>query len=69
MVKFGVYDTQTWSCPRSDLEYPKFDLGDESIWDMDHPKSKFQFGMTEIELPIWDIPSLIWDMVEFGLQQ
>jgi hypothetical protein len=24
--------------------------------------------MTEIELPIWDIPSLIWDMVEFGLQ-
>ena len=36
---------------------------------MDHPKSKFQFGMTEIELLIWDIPSLIWDMVEFGLQQ
>jgi len=38
------------------------------IWDMDHPKSKFRFGMHEIEISIWDIPGWIWDMVTFGLQ-
>src|ERR1051325_11330165 len=44
------------------------EFGTWLIWDLDHPKLKFRFGMCEIELPIWDIPGITWDMVEFGLQ-
>ena len=43
-------------------------FGTGQVWDMDHPKSKFLFGKSQIGIPIWDIPSLTWDMVKFGLQ-
>ncbi len=33
------------------------------------PNQKLRFGKSEIGIPIWDIPSLTWDMVKFGLQQ
>ena len=63
---------QNWvwgiECPKLDhVPGPIWDIP-SWIWDMDHPKSKFRFGMHEIEISIWDIPGWIWDMVTFGLQ-
>src|SRR6266498_3756311 len=85
MVKFGVSNVPnlamfqiylgqfgTWLdlgqyAPNLTMSQIRFGHG--KVWDIDHPKSKFWFGMYDIKIPIWDIPGLIWDMVEFGLQQ
>ena len=62
MVRFGVLNV-----PNLTISQIQFGIS-QVRFGTDHPKSKFQFGMSQIEIPIWDIPGLIWDMVKFGLQ-
>ena len=63
MVRIGVLNV-----PNLTISQIQFGIS-QVRFGTDHPKSKFQFGMSQIEIPIWDIPGLIWDMVKFGLQQ
>ena len=62
MVRIGVLNV-----PNLTISQIQFGIS-QVRFGTDHPKSKFQFGMSQIEIPIWDIPGLIWDMVKFGLQ-
>jgi len=57
------------TCPRSDLGCSKLNLEHDQVWNMIIPNRNLQFGITQIRIPIWDIPSLTWDMVKFSQQQ
>src|SRR2546421_10271170 len=56
MVRFGVLNV-----PNLTISQIQFGIS-QVRFGTDHPKSKFQFGMSQIEIPIWDIPGLIWNM-------
>ena len=57
MVGFGVSSVSNLTlCSKSDLGYPKLNLGYDHISDLGIPNRKFRFGKYEIEIPIWEYP-------------
>jgi hypothetical protein len=57
MVRFGVSSVSNMTlCSKSDLGYPKLNLGYDYISDLGIPNRKFRFGKYEIEIPIWEYP-------------
>ena len=50
MIRFEASSVQTWLCSKSDLRYPKLNLGYDQISDMDIPKqirNKIAFGLQQ----------------------
>ena len=71
---FGMIMSQTWSCFKFNLEYPKSDLGHSQVW-VSYTPNLTMFQTNPVSLvygQVWNIlyqtqpyPKLTWNMVRF----